>query len=386
MVLKDEESCPPSSTMVDVGPKREGGAGVMTELPGVLAPSAGSLRILSDVTAVGVAVSVVRLPAQEHGWLFPFKGACASNMLAQSRATSNRFFTPILNSIDSTPAISFSIFTSARTSLPPFYRVCAGFTIPHPNSSLPAAPFTARYSQSQTSLPLVTSLAARSSIARNTATHSFNKNSRPGGPLHNSYSADLGLESSTHPESCGNNLEHAGKQRRAKREIPEKTPRQGESSGTIPTRENPGATPPGIEPGSPGWEASSLDTTPPRPPFLLYNSLAFSVKHLILVIPIKSCRTMPLVGGFSRGSPVPPSFHSVASPFSPQSPSSALKTTMLRAAQISSLTDSNLLDNSSSSCANCRCSSVLAMSDISYGKTEHHNYLTTFGRLSTSRS
>ncbi|KAJ8874128.1 hypothetical protein PR048_024970 [Dryococelus australis] len=36
------------------------------------------------------------------------------------------------------------------------------------------------------------------------------------------------------------------------------------SSGTIPTCENPGATPLGIEPGSPRWEASSLTTTPPR--------------------------------------------------------------------------------------------------------------------------
>ncbi|KAJ8882944.1 hypothetical protein PR048_014783, partial [Dryococelus australis] len=36
------------------------------------------------------------------------------------------------------------------------------------------------------------------------------------------------------------------------------------SSGTIPTCENPAAAPPGIEPGSHGWEASSLTTTTPR--------------------------------------------------------------------------------------------------------------------------
>ncbi|KAJ8866586.1 hypothetical protein PR048_032445 [Dryococelus australis] len=36
-------------------------------------------------------------------------------------------------------------------------------------------------------------------------------------------------------------------------------------SGTIPTCENPGATLPGIEPGSPMWEAGVLTTTPPRP-------------------------------------------------------------------------------------------------------------------------
>ncbi|KAJ8890945.1 hypothetical protein PR048_010454 [Dryococelus australis] len=53
----------------------------------------------------------------------------------------------------------------------------------------------------------------------------------------------------------------------------------------------------------------------------------------------ESRRTMPLVGGFSRGSPVsfPPPLHSGAAPYSLQSPSSALKTSLLRAAQISSL-------------------------------------------------
>ncbi|KAJ8885469.1 hypothetical protein PR048_011666 [Dryococelus australis] len=38
----------------------------------------------------------------------------------------------------------------------------------------------------------------------------------------------------------------------------------------------------------------------------------------------ESCRTMPLVGGFSRGSPVSLPLHSGAAPYSPQSPSSAL--------------------------------------------------------------
>ncbi|KAJ8898092.1 hypothetical protein PR048_003452 [Dryococelus australis] len=46
----------------------------------------------------------------------------------------------------------------------------------------------------------------------------------------------------------------------------------------------------------------------------------------------ESCRT---VSGFSRGSPVSPPSHSSAVPFSLQSPSSALKTTMLRAVKIS---------------------------------------------------
>ncbi|KAJ8893208.1 hypothetical protein PR048_005794 [Dryococelus australis] len=52
----------------------------------------------------------------------------------------------------------------------------------------------------------------------------------------------------------------------------------------------------------------------------------------------ESCRTMPLVGGFSRGFPVPPPFLSGAVLYSPKPPSSALKTSLLKAAHISSLT------------------------------------------------
>ncbi|KAJ8883482.1 hypothetical protein PR048_015326 [Dryococelus australis] len=50
--------------------------------------------------------------------------------------------------------------------------------------------------------------------------------------------------------------------RRVKREIPKKTRQPAASPSTIPTRENPGATPLGIETGSPTWEASSPTTTP----------------------------------------------------------------------------------------------------------------------------
>ncbi|KAJ8880787.1 hypothetical protein PR048_017258 [Dryococelus australis] len=64
--------------------------------------------------------------------------------------------------------------------------------------------------------------------------------------------------------------EAAGIQGRGNREIPEKTRRTAASSRTIPTCENPGVTSPEIEPGSPGWEASSLTTIPPRPPLCEY--------------------------------------------------------------------------------------------------------------------
>ncbi|KAJ8885881.1 hypothetical protein PR048_012087 [Dryococelus australis] len=46
---------------------------------------------------------------------------------------------------------------------------------------------------------------------------------------------------------------------------PEKTHRPTASSGTIPSSESP-VTRPGIEHGSPWWEASGLTTRPPRPP------------------------------------------------------------------------------------------------------------------------
>ncbi|KAJ8873554.1 hypothetical protein PR048_024372 [Dryococelus australis] len=53
----------------------------------------------------------------------------------------------------------------------------------------------------------------------------------------------------------------AGMKGMGKREIPWKTRRPAPSSDTIPTCEKQGATPPGIEPGSSWWEASSLTTT-----------------------------------------------------------------------------------------------------------------------------
>ncbi|KAJ8880952.1 hypothetical protein PR048_017425 [Dryococelus australis] len=65
-----------------------------------------------------------------------------------------------------------------------------------------------------------------------------------------------------------------------KRDIPEKTRRPAASPGTIPTCENPEATLPGIEPGSPKWEASNLTTTPPRPILLLLLMSAMCGKLL----------------------------------------------------------------------------------------------------------
>ncbi|KAJ8885969.1 hypothetical protein PR048_012175 [Dryococelus australis] len=49
----------------------------------------------------------------------------------------------------------------------------------------------------------------------------------------------------------------------------------------------------------------------------------------------ESRRTMSLVGWFSRGSPVSPPLHYGAAPYSPQSPSCALRTSLLRAPKIS---------------------------------------------------
>ncbi|KAJ8881452.1 hypothetical protein PR048_017933 [Dryococelus australis] len=63
-----------------------------------------------------------------------------------------------------------------------------------------------------------------------------------------------------------------------KREIPKKTRRPAASSGTIPTYENPGVTPPGIEPGLSRGETSSLATTPPWPLISLNNLCADKYK------------------------------------------------------------------------------------------------------------
>ncbi|KAJ8866726.1 hypothetical protein PR048_032587 [Dryococelus australis] len=52
--------------------------------------------------------------------------------------------------------------------------------------------------------------------------------------------------------------------RQGKREVAGKTRRPAASYGTIPTCENKGVTRPGIEPGSPWWEASRLTAWPPR--------------------------------------------------------------------------------------------------------------------------
>ncbi|KAJ8870874.1 hypothetical protein PR048_027175 [Dryococelus australis] len=151
-------------------------------------------------------------------------------------------------------------------------------------------------------------------------------------------------------------------------EDPEKNPRPAESFCTIPSCDYPGATPPGIEPGSPRLEANSLTTTSPRPRrncVRRYNKVGFltspgfmpeglagdglETKHPYLARhsnpePLaaqiggapthcatgdysphlgepgsspagsppdfrmwESCRTMTQVGEFSRGSPVSPS-------------------------------------------------------------------------------
>ncbi|KAJ8896115.1 hypothetical protein PR048_001457 [Dryococelus australis] len=57
--------------------------------------------------------------------------------------------------------------------------------------------------------------------------------------------------------------------RQPDKKIPEKTRRPAASSGTIPTCESPGVTRPGIETGSPWWEASSPTAQPPRSSLLM---------------------------------------------------------------------------------------------------------------------
>ncbi|KAJ8893073.1 hypothetical protein PR048_005656 [Dryococelus australis] len=73
-----------------VAQKSEDGVDAMTELPGFLPPSAGSLRTLSEVTAVDISVRAVRRPAVEYGRQYYLKGACASNMLAHKSSGRHR--------------------------------------------------------------------------------------------------------------------------------------------------------------------------------------------------------------------------------------------------------------------------------------------------------
>ncbi|KAJ8870219.1 hypothetical protein PR048_029236 [Dryococelus australis] len=62
------------------------------------------------------------------------------------------------------------------------------------------------------------------------------------------------------------------------RETPEKTILPAASSGTIPTCENPEVPRPGIEPGSPRWEAGSLTAQPPLPLICLEAILLVRVR------------------------------------------------------------------------------------------------------------
>ncbi|KAJ8883905.1 hypothetical protein PR048_015760, partial [Dryococelus australis] len=134
---------------------------------------------------------------------------------------------------------------------------------------------------------------------------------------------------------------------------PEKTRRPAASSGTIPTCANPAMTLPGIEPSSPRWEASSLSIASPRSP-----------GGTVVVRPLTSHQgeqsSIPggVAPGFWHVGIVPddatgrrvfsgifhftPLLQSSAALYSPHSPSSALETSVLRAAQIRSLTHSHL--------------------------------------------
>ncbi|KAJ8894604.1 hypothetical protein PR048_007268, partial [Dryococelus australis] len=64
-----------------------------------------------------------------------------------------------------------------------------------------------------------------------------------------------------------------------KREVPEKTRQPAASPGTIPTYENPGAAPPGIEPGLPWWVETAVTTTPLRTPNTIRDCAAVSLKR-----------------------------------------------------------------------------------------------------------
>ncbi|KAJ8874534.1 hypothetical protein PR048_025394 [Dryococelus australis] len=75
-----------------------------------------------------------------------------------------------------------------------------------------------------------------------------------------------------------------------KREIPEKTRRPTLSRGTINTCEIP-VTRPGIEPGSPWWEASGLTARPPRPHEVFRKTIKCVIPEMIyLQVLLKKCK------------------------------------------------------------------------------------------------
>ncbi|KAJ8895472.1 hypothetical protein PR048_000805, partial [Dryococelus australis] len=88
--------------------------------------------------------------------------------------------------------------------------------------------------------------------------------------------------------------------RAGERKIPEKTCRPAASSSTIPTCENPGVTQQGIEPGSPWWMASRLTARPPRP-LQKKSRLYFSQQFVAFILektrrPSASSGTIPTCG------------------------------------------------------------------------------------------
>ncbi|KAJ8880266.1 hypothetical protein PR048_016732 [Dryococelus australis] len=135
---------------------------------------------------------------------------------------------------------------------------------------------------------------------------------------------------------------------RRKREIPEETRRPAASCGTIPTCKNPGVTRPGTEPGPPWWEehfnseSRGLGSVTVRllashlgKPGSIPDGVAPGFSHVRIVSDDAAGRRV--FSGISRfpRPRIPAQFFSHFA-----SPTSSLKTSMLRAAQISSLTHS----------------------------------------------
>ncbi|KAJ8875832.1 hypothetical protein PR048_023733 [Dryococelus australis] len=118
------------------------------------------------------------------------------------------------------------------------------------------------------------------------------------------------------PGSISGRVTSAGTKVQGKREIPEKTRLPATSSGTIPPREKSGSNSARNRSGSPSLAIRDRGGVVV---YLLASDLCESAFRIRMGI---SWRTMPLVGGFPRGSPVSPTHaHFV-------SLSSALKTSM----------------------------------------------------------
>ncbi|KAJ8869151.1 hypothetical protein PR048_030719 [Dryococelus australis] len=237
------DQLPPTFTCdVDIlmsAQKSEDGVGAMTELLGFLAPSAGGSRTLPEVAAVDIAVRAVRRPAQEYGWQSHLKGACASNMQAHEPrhlSTGSSLLTSHQGETGSIPGrlTPGSCKWESCRAMPLFGGI---FSLifrppPPPIKHSGAAPYSPRFTIINSSDPNVENHPNLSNFTRPKRVIEMNLEQR-------------------REEELGETVD----------------PRENPSTNGIARHDahmrESGVTRPGIQHGSPWWEASRLNAQPP---------------------------------------------------------------------------------------------------------------------------